>query len=266
MLRERIMTAVLLAAALLTVLFFASRDVGVVLFGLVMRVGAWEWAGLAMLRGPVPRAAYTFLVALLIGLLAWQVPTGRMSAELLWAQLVFWGMVALLMARFPVRIPRRTAALAGPIVLPLAWLTFAHLLKTRIYGPYWVLYLFAVVAAADVGAYFVGRRFGKVKLAPKISPGKTWEGLLGGLAMVALVGLAGAWWSGLPAAGLLALVLAVAGVSVVGDLGMSMLKRNAGLKDTGTLFPGHGGVLDRVDSLLAALPMFVLGMHWLVGR
>ena len=98
-----------------------------------------------------------------------------------------------------------------------------------------------------------------------MSPGKTWEGLAGGLTLVALVAVGGASWFGVPVAGLLAVALAVAGISVVGDLGISMLKRSASLKDTGQLFPGHGGVLDRIDSLLAALPLYVFGLHWLLA-
>lgn len=264
MLKERVITALLLAAALLTVLFLAHADVGVVLFGLLLLVAAWEWAGLALVRRQVQRAAFTLAIALLIGWFAWWTPTGRLPLTLLWTQLVLWALVAGLLARFPLRIPSRIVLLAGLVLLPLAWLTFAHLLKTRGLGAPWALYLFVVVAAADVGAYFAGRRFGRVKLAPRISPGKTWEGLLGGLTLVALVGAAGAAWFGVPALGLMALVLAVAGISVVGDLGVSMLKRSAGLKDTGQLFPGHGGVLDRIDSLLAAIPLFVLGSRWLV--
>jgi phosphatidate cytidylyltransferase len=264
-LKERVITALLLVAALLTVLFFASADVGVVLFGLLLLVAAWEWAGLAQAPRPVFRAAYTLAIALLIGWLAWWMPTGRMPAALLWAQVAIWAAAALLLVRFPVRIPPRLVALTGLIILPLAWLAFAHLLKTRAFGAPWALYLFVIVAAADVGAYFAGRLFGRVKLAPHVSPGKTWEGLIGGLVVVALVGAAGAEWFGVSTLGLLALALAVAGISVVGDLGISMLKRSIGLKDTGQLFPGHGGVLDRIDSLLAAVPLYVLGLHWLVA-
>jgi phosphatidate cytidylyltransferase len=265
MLKERIITAVMLAAALLTVLFFAHADVGVVLFGLLLLVAAWEWAGLAQAPRPVFRAAYTLAVALLIGALAWWAPTGRIPVALLWTQLAVWAVAAVTLARFPVRIPRRVVAVLGLVILPLAWLALAHLLKTRAFGAPWVLYLFVVVAAADVGAYFCGRRFGQVKLAPAVSPGKTWEGLIGGLVLVALVGAGGAQWFGVPMLGLVGLALAVAGISVVGDLGISMLKRSIGLKDTGQLFPGHGGVLDRIDSLLAAIPLYALGLHWLVA-
>jgi phosphatidate cytidylyltransferase len=265
MLKERVITAVLLAAALLTVLFLAHADVGVVLFGVLLLVAAWEWAGLARVQRAVFRAAYTLAVALLIGWLAWWMPTGHIPVSLLFAQLAFWLLVATMLPRFPLQISPAAVALAGVIVMPLAWLAFAHLLKTRDFGATWALYLFLVVAAADVGAYFIGRRFGRTKLAPRVSPGKTWEGLGGGLALVALVGTGGAFWFGVSLPGLLALVLATACVSVVGDLGVSMLKRSTGVKDTGQIFPGHGGVLDRIDSLMAAIPVYVLGVRWLVA-
>lgn len=266
MLKERILTAILLAAALLTVLFLASRDVGVVLFGLLLLVAAWEWAGLAHARRAVVRAGFTLVIALAIGWLAWWIPTGRIPVGLLWLQLGVWALAGILLARFPVRIAPWTVYLVGFLLLPLAWLAFAFLLKSKSLGPLWVLYLFAIVAAADVGAFFVGRKFGRVKLAPKVSPGKTWEGLIGGLSLVALVGVLAAGWFGVPVAVLVPLSLAVAGISVIGDLGISMLKRSAGLKDSGNLFPGHGGALDRIDSLLAAIPLYVLGMHWLALR
>jgi phosphatidate cytidylyltransferase len=187
-----------------------------------------------------------------------------MPQGLLWVHLALWGVVALLLTRFPLRLPRPVVLAGGLVLLPLAWLAFAWLLKTRGLGPQWVLYMFIVVAAADVGAYFAGRFLGRVKLAPQISPKKTWEGLIGGLCLVALVATGAAHWFGVPALPLVALSLAAAGISVVGDLGISMLKRTAGLKDTGQIFPGHGGVLDRIDSLLAAIPLFVLGVRWLV--
>jgi phosphatidate cytidylyltransferase len=262
-LRERIITALLLVAALLTVLFFLSADVGVVIFALLLLVAAWEWAALARTSRPVFRATFTLAIALLIGWLAWATPTGRMPMTLVWTQLAVWALAAATLPRFPVHFPRWVVLLAGLIVLPLAWLAFAHVLKTRGFGAPWVLYLFLVVAAADVGAYFAGRRFGRLKLAPRVSPGKTWEGFAGGLVAVALVGLCGAWYFAMPVAGMVVMVLAVALISVVGDLGISMLKRDSGLKDTGQLFPGHGGVLDRIDSLLAAIPMYVLALHWL---
>jgi phosphatidate cytidylyltransferase len=118
-----------------------------------------------------------------------------------------------------------------------------------------------VVWAADIGAYFVGRLLGRHKLAPKVSPGKTWEGVAGGMAGSLAVGVAGAYWFGIPAILLAPLAVVCGLVSVIGDLTVSVFKRNAKLKDSGWLLPGHGGVLDRIDSLTAAGPWLALGLQ-----
>jgi len=121
----------------------------------------------------------------------------------------------------------------------------------------------ALAFAADIGAFFAGRSFGRVKLAPRVSPGKTWEGVFGGLLLALAVGWAASALSGVPALRLLPLALVGAGFSVVGDLTESLFKRASGLKDSGTLIPGHGGVLDRIDSTLAASPVLATGLLWL---
>jgi len=126
-----------------------------------------------------------------------------------------------------------------------------------------LLFALLIVWAADAGAYFAGKVFGRVKLAPSISPGKTWEGVFGGLLIVAALAVAAAYWTDIRLAVLLPFCLAVAVLSIVGDLTVSMFKRTAGLKDSGTLFPGHGGILDRIDSVAAAAPLFALGVGWL---
>ena len=123
----------------------------------------------------------------------------------------------------------------------------------------------ALVWAADIGAYFAGRTFGRLKLAPRVSPSKTWEGVLGGLALSAAVAFFGAYWFGLDRTAFVSMCLAVVLLSIVGDLTESMFKRYAGLKDSGSIFPGHGGVLDRIDSVTAAAPAFLLGLRWLEG-
>jgi phosphatidate cytidylyltransferase len=127
-------------------------------------------------------------------------------------------------------------------------------------GPEMVLWMLLLVFAADIGAYFAGRSLGKRKLAPKVSPGKTWEGALGGLVAVALVALVGTLHFGLPVAAGVAFGCAVGIFSVIGDLTESMFKRAAGLKDSGSLLPGHGGILDRIDSVTAAAPLYALGL------
>ena len=126
-----------------------------------------------------------------------------------------------------------------------------------------VLYLLLLVWAADIGAYFAGKRFGRLKLAPRVSPNKTWEGLLGGVGGALVVAAAGAFVFRLPPVPFIALGLALVMASIVGDLTESLFKRQAGLKDSGTLLPGHGGVLDRIDSLTSSVPFFVLGLGWL---
>jgi phosphatidate cytidylyltransferase len=148
------------------------------------------------------------------------------------------------------------------VLLP-AWVSMVGLLETPAHGRKLLLLALAVICAADIGAYFAGRRFGRVKLAARVSPGKTWEGVLGGVTCAALVAVAGSQLLGQSPGPAALLGISVAAVSVVGDLTVSMFKRNAGLKDSGNLFPGHGGVLDRVDSVTAATPLFVLMAGWL---
>jgi phosphatidate cytidylyltransferase len=125
------------------------------------------------------------------------------------------------------------------------------------------LFLLVLVWAADIGAFFAGRRFGRVKLAPRVSPNKTWEGVLGGVVAGLIAAVAGSVWFGFAKGPFIALCVAVVLASIVGDLTESMFKRFAGLKDSGKVLPGHGGVLDRIDSVTAAVPFYVLGLGWL---
>jgi phosphatidate cytidylyltransferase len=135
-------------------------------------------------------------------------------------------------------------------------------LALAILEPSEVLAVLVLVWIADTAAYFVGRAFGRHKLAPSISPGKTWAGVYGALACSAVIGLAGGWIAHAPPgllAGVIVLALVTVVFSIVGDLFESLIKRHAGVKDSGALFPGHGGLFDRMDSIVAALPVFVLG-------
>jgi phosphatidate cytidylyltransferase len=263
MLKTRIATAVVLACLLLAGLFLLPPAWAVVGFGAVFVLGAWEWAGFGALTGAGLRAAYAAGVALLM-LLAWTWSAEPQHLKLLLGAACMWWVLALLwLLVAPARHHRALALLCGVLVLVPAYIALARLLAaTRgiASGPQVVLWLVLLVIAADIGAYFAGRSFGKRKLAPRVSPGKTWEGALGGLAAVALVAWGGAVHFGLASFEPVAFGCAVGIFSVIGDLTESMFKRAAGLKDSGAILPGHGGLLDRIDSVTAAAPLYALGL------
>ena len=250
---------------------------------LVVAAAAWEWSRLAG-RLPAP----VFAAAVAGSLAAAIVAGGAFTEGLAWAGAAWWlaAFVLVVRHRGAGSAPGRAgsaasttgraapsgaassrmgsaasswmgSALAGWLVLAPAGAALAAV-HTRPGGAALAMTLLAVVWAADSGAWFCGRRFGRTRLAPGVSPGKTWEGVAGGLAAGAAVGAAAAWWLVLPAAGLLLAALLAAGASVVGDLYESLCKRRAGVKDSGRLLPGHGGLLDRIDGLTAAAPVYAV--------
>jgi phosphatidate cytidylyltransferase len=176
--------------------------------------------------------------------------------------IAWWALALGAVLTFPRAFGMPLVAVLGlPVLLPSWWLLVTlHAVEQ---GPELGLTLMSIVWAADVGGYAFGRWLGRVKLAPAVSPGKTWEGVTGGLLAAAVAATIAARLLGLPVAGFVAVGIATALVSVLGDLTESMFKRNVGLKDSGALFPGHGGVLDRFDSLTAAIPIYVIGLIWL---
>jgi phosphatidate cytidylyltransferase len=261
MLRQRIITALLLLPLALGG-FFLLQDLAFALFiGLVICLAAWEWAQLAGLGTQPLRIAYAAGVAVLLCLLYLN---PQLAAVVLLLAMFWWLLALLLVVGYPQSarywlgaIPR---LLIGLLVLLPAWQGLL-LLKHWPLGNGLILAVMVLVWAADIGAYFAGRAFGRRKLAPRVSPGKSWEGVLGGmlasLAITLAVALYREWNSletGLALAGAALVVL----VSVLGDLNESMFKRQAGLKDSSNLLPGHGGVLDRIDSLTAAVPLFAV--------
>jgi phosphatidate cytidylyltransferase len=265
MLRTRIVTALILAVALLLVLFAAPPIAGVAFFGVALLIGAWEWARFAGLHAPAARLAYVAACALL-GAMSWRAT--RDTAQLLNLMVVAaaWWIVALLwLSLRPTAVSKVAAGVAGMLVLVPTWIAISRLLggAPAPGGAALLMCLLLLVWAADIGAYFVGRRFGRLKLAPQVSPNKTWEGVLGGTALALVVGLLELRWLGCPSVPYVGLTLVIVCVSIIGDLTESMFKRVAGLKDSGELLPGHGGVLDRIDSITAAAPFFVLGLTWL---
>ncbi len=262
-LMQRIVTAVVLMAVLLLVFFTLPPAAAKGLLGIFVLIAAWEWSGFLLLESTGARVAYAALLGALMAAVLWLIPARLPLLPLLVVSVVWWVVAFFWVIRYPTTIPRAVGALCGVLVILPAWAGIVALLELDAGGAEYVLFVLAIVWAADVGAYFVGRRLGRHKLAPQVSPGKTWEGLAGGLVAAMVASACGALWFGLSPALLVPIGLLVGAVSVVGDLTVSMFKRNAGLKDSGNLFPGHGGVLDRVDSVTAAVPLFVLVFAWL---
>jgi phosphatidate cytidylyltransferase len=263
MLRLRILTAAILGCVLLAGLFVLEPRWTVLAFGLVWIVGAWEWAGFAGLRSASLRSLYCCAIAVLLALSwRWTVDPARLLV-LLGAACVWWAAAFLWLIVAPEWHRPRLALLCGIPVLVPSFVALGRLVlagRGPLSGPMIVLWLVFLVIASDIGAFFVGRRFGRRRLAPRVSPGKTWEGALGGLCTVVLVALGGARYFGLPAGLSIGFGCAVGIFSVIGDLTESMFKRSAGLKDSGVILPGHGGILDRLDSVTAAAPLYALGL------
>ena len=265
MLRTRIVTAIVMVAVLLGVLFRLPVGAGIGLIALLVLFGAWEWARFAGLYAPLPRLAYVLAVAVLCAL-AWRASEAREQWLTLMAAAATWWLLAFAwLALRPAAVNRVLAGAAGLLVLVPAWLGLARLLALTAppRGAVLVLIMLVLVWAADIGAYCAGKCFGRVPLAPQVSPHKTWEGVLGGLCAGLLVALGAASWLAVPAVPFAALCLALVLASIVGDLTESMFKRFVGLKDSGSVLPGHGGVLDRIDSITATVPFYVLGLGWL---
>jgi phosphatidate cytidylyltransferase len=260
LLGARIITGAILGIAIVATLLFLPTRAVAAIFGVLWLIGAWEWAGFARLRGP-RRFAYVALLGVCLGG-GWLWLDVVVGVPLFVVTIAWWTLALIAVVTFPREFGMPLVAVLGlPVLLPSWWLLVT--LHAEALGPQLGLTLMGIVWAADVGAYACGRWLGRVKLAPAVSPGKTWEGVTGGILAAAVTAGTAARLLGLPVAGLIAVGIATALVSVLGDLTESMFKRNVGLKDSGALFPGHGGVLDRFDSLMAAIPIYVIGLIWL---
>jgi phosphatidate cytidylyltransferase len=258
LLRTRIVTAAILVAAALVCVLVLPSWLAVTLFGLVWVFGAAEWARLVPASGAWAGGYVALVVALALGSGPWFDAAG--AREIAFAATVWWTIALLGVLAYPWRIPALVVSAAGIAALVPSWVLLAYVQADAVTGPRLVLAILCVVWAADVGAFFCGRWFGHVKLAPRVSPGKTWAGVAGGLAAATAVGLAAGAWLGQPLWAWAVTAFVAAAVSIVGDLTVSVCKRRAGKKDSGHLLPGHGGVLDRIDSLTAAIPVFFLSL------
>ncbi|MDR3385712.1 MAG: phosphatidate cytidylyltransferase [Rudaea sp.] len=267
--KQRVITALLITPlAIAMILLLPSTIYAFVIAGLCL-LATWEWTRMAGMRSRPLRAVLLAVCALAL-LLLWDCA----DAVAGWIAIVtgcVWWLFALAWLRHfswgaaPTRENITIKLIAGALVILPAWTAMMQLHRSQD-SPHawhtWALYALVLVWAADTFAYLAGRRWGKTKLAPNISPGKTIAGVYGALAGSALVALIGGWLlqvRGASLAGLLVLALIVVVFSIIGDLFESLIKRHGNVKDSGTLFPGHGGVCDRLDGIFAALPFFAVG-------
>lgn len=273
MLRQRVATALVMAGLFIAGITFLPLPALAAVFALLVLAGGWEWSRLAGWESAAGRALFVLLLAaLLAGLYIHgqlgQLPTRERVQPVLGLACLWWSFALLWVKSYPgsAIIWRHSLmrSLMGLLILGPAWMAAVYLLSFP-RGGLLVVIMVAIVAAADIGAYFAGKSFGKHKMAPQVSPAKTWEGFWGGVLAVILVGLL-LWYlrpahsAHLGLLSVLAVALATSLASVVGDLAVSMVKRESGTKDSGSMLPGHGGVLDRLDSLCGAAPVFALGL------
>src|SRR5699024_8107179 len=266
MLKLRIITALVLVAIVLSALFGLGREWFALVAAAFFLAAAWEWSAWIGRLSLFSRGTWLVLVA---GIM-WAVEVLQLASWLQWAPL-FWLFALVLVVRYPngtglwASVP--VMALLGVLVIVPAWAAVVHIKDSGalgLAGPWALLFMLLWVWAADTGAYFAGRRLGKHKLAPSVSPGKTIEGLVGGALLSLAVVVAVHQFAPIdaPLATLLLVVFITVLASVLGDLFESMVKRFRGVKDSGTILPGHGGMLDRVDSVTAALPVAVALLSW----
>ena len=264
MLKQRIISAVLAILALgIAVYFLESPQLRWIVLA-VWTLGAWEWAGFIKDVSIPKRFIFTVsaFVLMLIACLGYL--SIAVVQTVLFVAVVFWIIAAIQIVQFPKEFSTAFTLFAGVLVIVPSYMAFDYLLQN--FKLWYVLILLLMIWAADVGAYFSGKALGKNKLAPNVSPGKTREGAFGGLVLSVVVGLVAAkfllgisWSDSLQHFALLSVLVVIS--SIVGDLTVSMFKRNAGVKDSGVFLPGHGGVMDRVDSLCAGVIFFSL---WLM--
>jgi phosphatidate cytidylyltransferase len=267
LLKQRVITALILAPLVLWGVLSMPNDYLAILFGAIVLVGGREWARLSGIRPLHWQLGFILLLALVMALLKLLLHS---VGGMLWLLLIstFWWLVVIWrLAGFQggrcLSGFNLYQMLEGLVVLAPAWLALTEIHRLPEDGPFLLVFLLLLIWSADISAYFAGRAWGRVKLAPKVSPGKTREGVYGALVGALICGLVLAWWQAGQLTGqflALLLCLITALFSVAGDLFESLIKRQRGLKDSGSLLPGHGGMLDRIDSLTAAAPVFLLGL------
>lgn len=278
MLKQRVITALILAPLALFGILFLPLLGFEIFIAVVMGMGAWEWANMSGIKALPAKSIYASFIFFLCLYLSYLLPTeliwyqGRLNSlyqYILSVAAIWWAISLAMILAYPKysalwRTSKAIRCIFGALTLIPTWVAVISLRTSLydidpLYGASLIFYVLGIVWAADVGAFFIGVKFGRHKLRPNVSPGKTLEGLLGGIgASSAIIAFAamhyqvdpGRIWLHILVGGL------TVGVSALGDLNESMFKRCAGIKDSGTLLPGHGGIMDRIDSLTAAFPVF----------
>lgn len=281
MLKQRIITALILAPLAISAIFFLPLNYFAAVFLAIMAIGAWEWGPLMGFNSLAKRSVFVVITSLFIALLWHFNPISSLwnlsstispgMETVLWLAVAWWIISAILTLLYPRcssfwSSHRSVRGIFGWLTLVPTWVAFVVIRSSdypinEYYGAQLLMFLFLMVWSADIGAYFVGKSLGKHKLLPNVSPGKTMEGFLGGVVVACLLVAVASFILGFELKELGALLLVtviISTVSVLGDLNESMFKRQAGVKDSGNILPGHGGVLDRIDSLTATAPIYAL--------
>lgn len=269
MLKQRLLTALILIPLVVWGILKLPTPYLAIVLAMFILQGSWEWGSLMKLHSPVFRAVFVAVAAACMTAIWFYVDRDTTDWLVVPVISLFWWLLATVwVLTYPKSTSRWSmtwlSTIIGLLVLIPAWLSIVGLHEFGHTGPYLVLYLLSLIWVADSGAYFGGRRWGKRKLAPAVSPGKTWEGAISAFAASVLYALIAAHLFAIPGNQwplFVVLSLITVAFSIIGDLTESMFKRHAGIKDSGKLLPGHGGVLDRIDSLTAAAPVFVIGVQ-----
>ena len=259
MLRQRFFTAALLAPLFLAAVGLLPSPFVAILLGSIILLGARELSQMVKLT---QQSLYLSLLALamvaayhLIGSALLQ--SLQLIATLFWISITVW-LIRRRQPLPPITGSRPRVLILGSLILLITWITLINIHQTA--GPVWLLGLLVLIWSVDIGAYFTGRQWGTRRLSPHVSPGKTWAGAIGATTAAILYAIGFGVWQAVPLITMILLCCIVTWLSIGGDLAESVLKRQADVKDSGTLLPGHGGILDRIDSVLAAAPAFALGM------
>lgn len=274
MLKQRVITALVLGPFIIWSVLTFSHSALAIEMGIILVLAAWEWARLSGIQNQFGRVGYGIFVAGTLLLAAWLMHAHTVQLEIILYVAAVWWCLALLLIILSNRTKVSAVAsfsnlailgnlLFGTLVLFGAFVSIVGLHRFEEYGARYILLLLILIWAADSSAYFAGKAFGKHKLAANVSPGKTWEGVAGGVLATAIVAYIISVYLQLESPFsfyFVVIAIVTVGFSIVGDLVESLFKRRAGVKDSSQLLPGHGGVLDRIDSLLSAAPLFLLGL------